>query len=123
LAAVTGQTGALALAQAGLHGLALVNTVQKLIGTSTILQDGAVAAQVGPAGSSVAARTGASVSMLTWPGAHATRVFQPVHRLSAQARRGAKVGSVVVTLGTQRVVVPVRLTRDVPQRSLFQRLF
>jgi D-alanyl-D-alanine carboxypeptidase (penicillin-binding protein 5/6) len=123
LAAVTGQTGAFALAQAGFHGLSLVNTVQPLIGTSTVLQDGVVAAQVGPAGSSVAARTGASVSMLTWPGAHATRVFQPVHRLSAQARRGAKVGSVVVTLGTQRVVVPVRLARDVPQRSLLQRLF
>ena len=71
LAAVTGQTGAFALAQAGLHGLALVNAVQPLIGTSTTLQGGAVAAQVGAAGSSVAARTGASVSMLTWPGAHA----------------------------------------------------
>ena len=123
LAAVTGQTGAFALAQAGLHGLALVNAVQPLIGTSTTLHGGAVAAQVGAAGSIVAARTGASVSMLSWPGVHATRVFHPVHRLSAHARRGALVGSVVVTLGTQRVVVPVHLTRDVPQRSLLQRLF
>jgi serine-type D-Ala-D-Ala carboxypeptidase (penicillin-binding protein 5/6) len=123
LAAVTGQTGALALAQAGLHGLALVNAVQPLIGTSTTLGDGVVVAQVGAAGSRVTARTGASVSMLTWPGTRATRVFHPVHRLSAQARRGALVGHVVVTLGTQRVVVPVRLTRDVPQRSLLQVLF
>jgi D-alanyl-D-alanine carboxypeptidase (penicillin-binding protein 5/6) len=123
LAAVTGQTGAVALAQAGLHGLELVDAVQPLIGASTTLHGGAVAAQVGAAGSSVAARTGASVSMLTWPGVHATRVFRPVHRLSAHARRGALVGSVVVTLGTQRVVVPVHLTGDVPQRSLLQRLF
>ncbi len=123
LAAVTGQTGAFALAQAGLHGLALVNAVQPLIGTATMLHGGAVAARVGSAGSSVAARTGASVSMLTWPGVHATRVFHPVHRLSAHARRGALVGNVVVTLGTQRAVVPVHLTRDVPQRSLLERLF
>jgi D-alanyl-D-alanine carboxypeptidase (penicillin-binding protein 5/6) len=123
LAAITGQTGVEVLAQAGLHGLALVNAVQPLIGTSTVLPDGIVAAHAAAAGESVAARTGASVSMLTWPGAHATRVFHPVHHLSAQARRGALAGSVVVTLGTQRVVVPAYLTRDVPQRSLLQRLF
>ena len=123
LAAVTGQTGALALAQAGLHGLALVNAVQPHIGTSTTLQGGVVVARVGAAGSSVAARTGAPVSMLTWPGARATRIFRAVHHLGAQARRGALVGDVVVTLGTQRVVVPVHLTRDVPQPSLLQRLF
>jgi D-alanyl-D-alanine carboxypeptidase (penicillin-binding protein 5/6) len=123
LAAVTGQTGFESLAQAGLHGLALVNAVQPLIGTSTVLRRGVVAAQAGAGGSSVAARTNASVSMLTWPGAHATRVFHPVHHLSARARRGALAGSVVVTLGTQRVAVPVHLTRDIPQRSLLQRLF
>jgi D-alanyl-D-alanine carboxypeptidase (penicillin-binding protein 5/6) len=123
LSAVTGQTGFHAVAEAGLHGLALVNAVQPLIGTSTMLRDGTVAAQVGSSGSSVAARTDASVTMLTWPGARANRVFRPVHHVSAQARRGARVGSVVVTLGTQRVVVPVRLSGDVPQRSLFQRLF
>jgi D-alanyl-D-alanine carboxypeptidase (penicillin-binding protein 5/6) len=123
LAAVTGQTGAQALAQAGLHGLALVNAVQPFIGTSTVLRGGVDVARVVAAGSSVAARSTASVTMLTWPGAEATRVFHPVHHMSAQARRGTKVGTVVVTLGTQRVVVPVHLTRDVPQRTMFQRLF
>jgi hypothetical protein len=123
LAAVTGQTGGLALAQAGLHGLALVNAAQPLIGTGTVLSNGAVAAQATAGGSSVAARTGRSVTMLTWPGAHATRVFRPVHHLGAHARRGAPVGSVVVTLGTQRAVVPVHLTGDIPQRSLLQRVF
>lgn len=123
LAAVTGQTGYEALAQAGLHGLALVNAVQPLIGTSTVLGTGITAAHVAAAGKSVAARTTESVSMLSWPGAQATRVFRPSHHLDAQARRGAAVGSVVVTLGTQRAVVAVRLTRDVPRPSLFQRLF
>ncbi len=46
-----------------------------------------------------------------------------MRQLRDQARRGARVGTVVVTVGTQRVVVPVRLSRDVPQRSLLQRLF
>ena len=75
-----------------------------------------VAAHVADGGPTVAARADASVSMLTWPGVTSTRVFHPGHRLSGQARRGARVGTVVVTLGTQRAVVPVRLTRDVPQR-------
>jgi D-alanyl-D-alanine carboxypeptidase (penicillin-binding protein 5/6) len=123
LAAVTGQTGLQVLAQAGLHGLALVNAAEPLIGTSTVLHAGVVAAEVGAGGSSVAAVTGSSVSMLTWPRAHATRVFHPVHRLGAHARRGALAGNVVVTMGTQRVVVPVHLTRDIPQRTLLQRLF
>ena len=123
LAAVTGQTGAEALGQAGLHGLALVSAVQPRIGTTTVLRGGVTAAHVGSGGSTVAARTAASVSMLTWPGAHATRVFQPVHHLSTHARRGAAVGNVVVTLGTQRAVVPVHLTRAVPQPSLLHRLF
>ncbi len=123
LAAVTGQTGVAALAQAGLHGLALVNAVQPLIGTTTVLPGGATAAHVTSAGKTVGATTAHPVSMLTWPGAHAARAFHPARHLSDQARRGARVGTVVVTMGTQRVAVPVRLTGDVAQRSLLQRLF
>ena len=73
LAAVTGQSGAEALGQAGLHGLALVNAVQPLIGTSTMLRRGVVAAHVTSAGQTVGAATAGSVSMLTWPGVHACR--------------------------------------------------
>ncbi len=123
LAAVTGQEGYAALDQAGLHGLALVNAAQPLIGTTTVLRNGVTAAHVSAAGQSVSASTAGSVSMLTWPGVEVTRVFAPLHRLGAQARRGARVGSVVVTLGTQRVLVPVQLDRDVPQRTLLERLF
>jgi D-alanyl-D-alanine carboxypeptidase (penicillin-binding protein 5/6) len=123
LAAVTGQQQANALAAAGLHGLALVNAVQPLIGTTTVLRSGMTAAHVAAAGQSVAASTTASVSMLTWPGVSAARVFHPGRQVSDQAKRGARVGTVVVTMGTQRAVVPVRLTRDVPQRSMLQRIF
>jgi D-alanyl-D-alanine carboxypeptidase (penicillin-binding protein 5/6) len=123
LAAVTGQTGVNALGQAGLHGLALVNAVQPLIGTTTVLRRGVVAAEVAASGTTIGARTAGSVSMLTWPGVRATRVFHPMHQLSAQARRGSRVGTVVVTVGSQHVTMPVQLSRDVPPRSLLQRLF
>jgi serine-type D-Ala-D-Ala carboxypeptidase (penicillin-binding protein 5/6) len=123
LAAVTGQEGPDVLALAGLHALALVDTVGPLIGSTTVVPGNQVAAQVGEAGTSVNARTTASASMLTWPGVTATRLFEPARHVTHHPRRGAQVGLVVVTLGTQRVAVPVRLERDVPPPSLLQRLF
>ena len=123
LAAVTGQTGVAALAQAGLHALALVDALAPLIGTTPVLHEGQLVAHVSEAGRTVEARAAASVSVLTWPGVHATRVFQPAHHLTDQARRGARVGTVEVTLGLQHVAVPVRLQQDVPRPSMFQRLF
>jgi len=123
LAAVTGQTGVAVLAQAGLHGLALVDAVAPLIGTTPVVHEGQLAAAVHSAGRTVEARAAASASVLTWPGVRATPVFHPVHHLTDQARRGARVGTVEVTLGLQHVAVPVRLQRDVPRESLFQRLF
>ena len=50
LAAVTGQTGPEVLAQAGLHGLALVDALGPLIGTTAVLPGGQVAAHVSEAG-------------------------------------------------------------------------
>jgi D-alanyl-D-alanine carboxypeptidase (penicillin-binding protein 5/6) len=123
LAAVTGQQGPQVLAQAGLHGLALVNAVGPLVGATPMLRGGDVVAHVSSAGGFVDGRAASSVSMLTWPGDTAHRVFVPVHHLTDRARRGAVVGAVVVTLGTQLVVVPIRLSRDVPRPDLLQKLF
>ena len=123
LAAVTGQTGVAVLAQAGLHGLALVDAVAPLIGTTPVVHEGQLAAHVRSAGRTVDARASASASMLTWPGVTAIRAFHPVHHLTDQERRGARVGTVEVTLGLQHVAVPVRLQSDVPRESLLQRLF
>jgi serine-type D-Ala-D-Ala carboxypeptidase (penicillin-binding protein 5/6) len=123
LAAVTGQTGDMVLAQAGLHGLALVNALGPLIGSTPVLRGGQLVAHVTEAGRTVDARAAASVSVLTWPGVQATRRFRPVHHLTDQALRGARIGTVEVTVGLQHVAVPVRLQQDVPRKSLFQRLF
>jgi len=123
LGAVTGQTGVDVLAQAGLHALALANALGPLIGSTSMLAGDHVAAHVSEGGSSVDALTASSVSLLTWPGVTATRVFHPTRHVSAQAGPGTQVGTVVVTLGTQRVTVPVRLGQEVPRESLLQRLF
>ena len=123
LAAVTGQTGPDVLAVAGLHGLALVNAVTPYIATTPVVAGGQVVAQVSSAGRVVDARATTSASVLTWPGLTAPRVFVTEGSLTDRARRGARVGTVVVSLGTQRVAVPVRLQGNLSQRTLFQRLF
>jgi D-alanyl-D-alanine carboxypeptidase (penicillin-binding protein 5/6) len=123
LAAVTGQTGPVVLAQAGLHALALVDALAPLIGSTSVLPGNQVVAHVREGGSTVDAATVSSASMLTWPGVTATRAFVPARHLADQAARGTQVGTVVVTVGTQQVGVPVRLERDVPPESLLHRLF
>jgi D-alanyl-D-alanine carboxypeptidase (penicillin-binding protein 5/6) len=123
LSAVTGQTGPIVLAQAGLHALALVDALGPLIGSTQVLPPNLVVAHVSEAGSSLSARTSSSVSMLTWPGVSATRVFVPARHIADQARRGTQVGTVVVTVGGQQVGVPVRLGKDIPPQTLLQRLF
>ena len=119
LAAVTGQTGPVVLAQAALHALALVDALAPLIGSTAVLAGHQVVAHVSEdGGASVTATTVSSASMLTWPGVTATRVFVPARHVADQAARGTLVGTVVVTVGTQRVAVPVRLERACrPSRS------
>jgi serine-type D-Ala-D-Ala carboxypeptidase (penicillin-binding protein 5/6) len=123
LAAVTGQTGALALAQAGLHALVLASAAASDIGVASAMSSGQVVAHVSEAGRTVDAGAASSVSVLTWPGVTVSRAFVPVRHVSADARRGDRVGMVVVTVGNQRVAVPVRLQKNVPPASLLQRLF
>jgi hypothetical protein len=123
LAAVTGQQGPNVLGQAGLHGLALVNALAPLVGATALLNEDDVVAHVSSSGQVVDGRAGTSVSMLTWPGVTAHRVFLPLRRLTDRARRGAVVGSVVVTLGMQRVAVPVRLSDDLHRPTTLQKLF
>ena len=94
LAAVTGQEGPVVLAQAGVHALALVDALSPLIGSTPVVSGHQVAAHVTTAGTTVNAGITSSASMLTWPGVSATLAFQPARDVTAQARRGALVGTV-----------------------------
>jgi serine-type D-Ala-D-Ala carboxypeptidase (penicillin-binding protein 5/6) len=123
LAAITSQQGPNILNVAAMRGLALVNAAAPYIGTATVLQKGQPVARVTSDGKTVTATASSSVSMFTWPGTTATRVFHRMGRLTDQAKRGARVGTVVVTLGNQQVVVPVKLTQNVPRPTLMQRIF
>ena len=123
LAAVTGQQGPVVLAQAGLHALALVDAVPPLIGSTTVLAGNTVVAHVSQSGSTVPARTVSSASLLTWPGVTATRVFRPSGHMVDQPPRGTRAGTVVVSVGTQHVAVPVRTEQDMPPVTLLHRIF
>jgi D-alanyl-D-alanine carboxypeptidase (penicillin-binding protein 5/6) len=123
LAAVTGQEGPDVLAQAGLHGLALVSAMAPLVGSTTVLHQGQVVAHVSEAGKTVMARGTESVSLLSWPGAKATMVFHPAGHVTDQATRGTVVGTADISLGTQHVTVPVQVQQDVPRPTVLQRLF
>ena len=123
LAAVTGQTGPEVLAQAGLHGLALVSAMEPHVRSLQAVRQGQLVARVSRGGLSAGAAATASASVLTWPGLTAHRHYVRARDSADQTGRGATVGAVVVTLGAQRVTVPVRLQRDVPPEPLLQRLF
>ena len=95
-----------------LHGddtRALVDAMTPFIGSAEVLSQGHLAAQVREAGTTIGAHTASAASMLTWPGVTATRAFVPARQVPKQARKGTTVGNVVITMGTQKVEVPVHL--------------
>jgi hypothetical protein len=53
----------------------------------------------------------------------AERLLVDDRTIRAGADKGTKVGSVVVALGEQREVIPVVLSRRLPQPTVLQRLF
>ena len=123
LAAVTGQTGPEVLAQAALHGLALVDAVAPLVGSTSVVRSGEVVARVSESGRSVDATAADPVSVLTWPGVTVTQGVPPGCPSHRPGLAGCRAGTLVVSVGMQRVVVPVHLQQDVPHESFLQRLF
>ena len=67
----------------------LVDALGPLIGSTQVLSADRVVAHVSQAGGRLGATTSSSVSMLTWPGVSATRVFVPARHIADQARRTA----------------------------------
>jgi serine-type D-Ala-D-Ala carboxypeptidase (penicillin-binding protein 5/6) len=123
LSAVTGQTGPNVLAEAGLLALNLVNAVGHAIGATTMVSSGDVVAHVASSGGTATAAALGTGNLLSWPGIRAHRTLVVTAKLHQGMKRGTRIGSLVLTVGTQRVVIPVRLRQDVPHESLMQRLF
>jgi D-alanyl-D-alanine carboxypeptidase (penicillin-binding protein 5/6) len=122
LSAVTGQTGPNVLVDAGFIALNLANHAGTSVGTTAFVRAGEVVAHVSVAGHTVAASAARTADVLSWPGVSADRVLVDGKAIVAGAKEGKRVGSVVIVLGTQRVVIPVTLRGDLPKPTVLQRL-
>jgi hypothetical protein len=111
------------LLAAGGAALTLADAVDTSLGSQPVVPLGSVVARVSAAGHSVDAVAQPTTDVLTWPGLSYHRVFVPTHVVASGDAAGTRVGSVVVTLANRHIVVPVRLARDLPKETLFQRLF
>ncbi len=123
LGAVTGLQGPNVLDVAATQALNMVNAVGGVIGATPIIRSGAVVAQVTAGGHTVDAAVSGSASVLSWPGITVNKVFTRDGTIKPGAKAGTRVGTLTVTTGTQRVTLPVRLSRSLPKLSLTQRLF
>jgi D-alanyl-D-alanine carboxypeptidase (penicillin-binding protein 5/6) len=123
LSAVTGQEGPNVLAFAATEGLELSNDVGLAIGATTIVHSGAVVAHVSVAGHTVSATVRGMANVLSWPGITAHRTLIITRTVKPGAKAGTQIGLVVVTEGTQRVVLPVRLSHALPKETISQRIF
>jgi D-alanyl-D-alanine carboxypeptidase (penicillin-binding protein 5/6) len=123
LAAVTGQQGPNVLPFAATQALALSNDVGLAIGATPIVRSGQVVAHVSAAGHTVDAVVHGTANALSWPGISAHRTLEITTRVKPGAKAGTRIGSVVVTAGTQRVVLPVVLSHSLPLESFSQRVF
>jgi D-alanyl-D-alanine carboxypeptidase len=123
LSAVTGQTGPNVLLAAGYIALNLADHATTFIQATPVVHAGEVVAHVSVAGHTVAATAARTADVLSWPGVRADQVLVDGNAIVAGAKKGRRVGSVMIALGTQRVVVPVALRGDLPKPTLLQRLF
>jgi D-alanyl-D-alanine carboxypeptidase (penicillin-binding protein 5/6) len=123
LGAVTGLEGPNILNVAAQQALTLANSVSTDIGATPIVTSGQVVARVSAGGHTVDATARGTANVLSWPGIKVTRVLETTGVLFPGARAGTVVGSVIVLVGSQRVVLPVRLSSRLPEESWNQRLF
>jgi D-alanyl-D-alanine carboxypeptidase (penicillin-binding protein 5/6) len=123
LSAVIGQTGPDVLLRAGFIALNLADHASTSIRATPLVRAGEVVAHVSVAGHTVAATAASTADVLSWPGVSADRVLVDGRAIVAGAKRGNRIGSVVIVLGTQRVVIPVALRGDLPKPTVLQRLF
>jgi D-alanyl-D-alanine carboxypeptidase (penicillin-binding protein 5/6) len=122
LGAVLGQDGEQPLMNALAEGVTLVRDVKRMLTPVTVIQAGDAAAQIDvPWYHPVQVTADKSVSFIAWPGLtmHATlQTRLPGSRVQA----GSVVGDLILTMGNQREVVPLRATEAVPSPSWLWKL-
>jgi D-alanyl-D-alanine carboxypeptidase (penicillin-binding protein 5/6) len=123
LSAVTGQTGPNVLEVAGFMALNLADHASAAIGSTPVVRAGEVVAHVSVAGHHATAAARGTADVLTWPGVRADRILVDGRAITAGTKKGTRIGSIVIALGTQRVVIPVSLRTGLPKPTLLQRLF
>jgi D-alanyl-D-alanine carboxypeptidase (penicillin-binding protein 5/6) len=123
LAAVTGQPGADPLHIANQVDVQLLDaTASGLRSVPVVAHDAHVASVTLPwSDKSVPVEASQAVAVLAWPGQVPRLVVAP-GSLHPGVRAGARVGTLSVSVGHERVVVPVRLTGSLPGPSVGWRL-
>jgi serine-type D-Ala-D-Ala carboxypeptidase (penicillin-binding protein 5/6) len=121
--AVLGQQGQSPITTALSVAQSLVTASVSSLHPTTVVRTGQQVGQVvAPWGASSAVTAGADVNMLAAPGMVAQTRLSSTN-LGSSAVAGAKVGSLTVTLGTERVTVPAVASNDVGGPSIVWRLF
>ncbi len=121
--AVLGQQGytplpsALSAGKALLDAFRTVPSVEKILGKG--VQLGSITA---PGQSSVGVVTGASISMVGWPGLKVSYKVNVLPTLPSSFGSGYKVGTLTATLGQEHVTIPLVATGAVKAPSLTWRL-
>lgn len=122
LGVVLGQRGPSILQAAFDSSLRLITTARSSLAAVTVLPAGRrVAEVVAPWAAPTPASTASPIALVGWPGLRVGLRLRPA-RLSGSAGRGAAVGTVVASLGSQRSRSPVRSTESVPAAPLSWRL-
>jgi D-alanyl-D-alanine carboxypeptidase (penicillin-binding protein 5/6) len=121
--AVTGQTGPNVLNEAATMALTLANAVSTSIGATAIVRSGTVVATATSAGHTISATAQGTGAVLSWPGIKVSQLLVANKTLIPGTKRGTRIGTVWVETGTQRVLIPVLLSGNLPKESLMQRLF
>lgn len=122
IGAVLGQPGAQPLIAALNEGNKLVDAARKIPSTVSVLKSGQGLAKItAPGENPVVVKAAQGVSMLGWPGLRVSYSYK-FSKLPHSLKSGAKVGTVMVTSGTQSKTVPLVTSSAVRGPSITWRL-
>lgn len=123
LAVVTGQEMADTLPVTAFQALGVAMAAAGAVHDVRVLRPGQPVATVSDGAGSVSGHVGGGVSLMAWPSQRVGVRLRLRHHIKTKTRPGTVIGSAVVHLGSQRVVIRVRLAGRIPSKSLVERLW